>query len=290
MNPWEEAPQLSLSNPTSPVIETFQAIQQFEKERKEGSVSSYRRNDAYWMELKNIHAESLIDLTDFVEYLNNKKESYRKQGIAVRPTPNGSKSSKSSGVRTSCKSSDDAVKKSLNQGAGMQTRKALEEFDQSMSTKFTEEAEFLEKDLIRNFVAQVESMETELKSLWLRGDRLLYAVKLSDYRAKKNYESYCNLVSTQTKQSSEVSHTADVSNADSTNDIWLAEVCYSVAAARSYEVKDECNKQLKFLFARAKEFENRRRSSIAKAGGEKSPNRMARQIFHLSSLTHTRTT
>jgi hypothetical protein len=67
-------------------------------------------------------------------------------------------------------------------------------------------------------------------------------------------------------------------------------VCYSVAAARSYEVKDECNKQLKFLFARAKEFENRRRSSIAKAGGEKSPNRMARQIFHLSSLTHTRTT
>lgn len=269
MNPWEEAPQLSLSNPTSPVIETFQAIQQFEKERKESSGSSYRRNDAYWMELKNIHAESLIDLTDFVEYLNNKKESNRKQGIAVRPTPNGSKASKSSGVRTSCKGSDDAVKKSLNQGAGIQTRKALEEFDQSMSSKFTEEADFLEKDLIRNFVAQVESMETELKSLWLRGDRLLYAVKLSDYRAKKNYEAYSSLVSTQSRQSPGVSHTADVAIADSAHDVWLAEVCYSVAAARSYEVKDECNKQLKFLFARAKEFENRRRSSIAKAGGKK---------------------
>lgn len=270
MNPWEESPQLSLTNPTSPVLETFQAIQQFEKERKESSVSSYRRNDAYWMELKNIHAESLIDLTDFVEYLNNKKESNRKQGIAVRPTPSGSKSSsKSSGMRTSCKASDDSIKKSLNQGAGIQTRKALEEFDASMSTKFTEEAEFLEKDLIRNFVAQVESMETELKSLWLKGDRLLYAVKLSDFRTKKNYETYCNLVATQTKQLAEVSHNTDVANTESAHDIWLAEVCYSVAAARSYEVKDECNKQLKFLFARAKEFENRRRSSIAKAGGGK---------------------
>jgi hypothetical protein len=41
---------------------------------------------------------------------------------------------------------------------------------------------------------------------------------------------------------------------------------YSVAAARSYEIKDECNKQLKFLFARAKEIEVKRRALIAKSG------------------------
>lgn len=269
MNPWADASPVALVKPSCPIVETFQTIQLFEKERKDSNIASYRRNEAYWIELKKIHAESLVDLADFVEYLHCKKESNRKQGVALSSLSKSAGKEKSGqrAASASSKTGDDAPKNSLNQGAGMQTRKTLEEFDVSMSTKFIAEADYLEKDLIRNFVAQVDSMETELKSLWLKGDRLLFAMKLSDLRAKKNFETYSSLVADQTKQKviAPVINALEISSAQ---DMWLSEMSYSVAAARSYEVKDECNKQLKFLFARAKEFESRRRSSIAKAGGK----------------------
>ena len=274
MNPWAEISKVSLVNPNSPVAETFHAIQSFEKERKDSNFSSFRRNEAFWMELKKIHAESLADLTDFIDYLNNKKESCRKQAMALAPTTkldsNGKTVPKSvpSCTSSGSKAGDDIPKNPLNIGAGMQTRKALEEFDASMSSKFSEEADFFEKDLIRNFANQVESMEVELKALWSRGDRLLFAVKLSDMRAKKNFDIFSNLLASQNKHEAEFPHLIDADTEDNSLDLWLSEVCYSVAAARSYEVKDECNKQLKFLFARAKEFENRRRSLLAKAGGD----------------------
>jgi hypothetical protein len=115
-------------------------------------------------------------------------------------------------------------------------------------------------------------MEVELKSLWSRGDRLLFAVKLSDLRAKKNFDIFSNLLASQNKHEAENPHLVDADTDGNSLDLWLSEVCYSVAAARSYEIKDECNKQLKFLFARAKEFENRRRSLLAKAGGNSQAN------------------
>ena len=274
MNPWAEVAKISLVNPNSPVAETFHAIQSFEKERKESNFSSFRRNEAFWMELKKIHSESLSDLTDFIDYLNNKKESCKKQALALapitKPDSNGKSVSKSVPTCTSSgnKGGDDFPKSPMTLGAGMQTRKALEEFDASMSSKFAEEADFLEKDLIKNFVGQVDSMEVELKSLWSRGDRLLFAVKLSDLRAKKNFDIFSNLLASQNKHKAEFPHFVDADTDGNALDLWLSEVCYSVAAARSYEIKDECNKQLKFLFARAKEFEIRRRSLLAKAGGD----------------------
>lgn len=270
MNPWgEAAPQPRAER--DPVSETFAAIQLFEKERKDSNIASYRRNDAYWIELKKMHAECLIDLSEFVEYLTNKKDSNRKQGMALSvSTRQGLNSSKS--VVCKAVKDDDAMKSGKSHGAGMQTRKALEEFDSSMSSKLLEESEFIEKDLLKTFTSQVENIEEELKALWLRGDRLLFAVKLSDLRAKKNFDTYANLVAVQTKQAASASQPISTSQKIDSGecnvgqDLWLAEVYYSVAAARSYEVKDECNKQLRFVFARAKDIETRRRAMISKAG------------------------
>jgi hypothetical protein len=89
MNPWEQDEEKRASKKekneknekNSAIIETFELIKNFEKERKDRNVASYRRNDAYWMELKKIHGESLSDLREFLEYLHYKKDYYRKHGI-----------------------------------------------------------------------------------------------------------------------------------------------------------------------------------------------------------------
>ena len=247
------------SSAKDPVTETHHAIQLFEKDRKDSNIASYRRNDAYWVELKKMHAESLTDIAEFAEYLNNKKECSRKQGLAlsnsIKPRLLGTKSKPSIG--------DDLV--SQIPGAGKQTRKALEEFDYSLASKLTEEADFIEKDIIKVYTSQCAIIEAELRALWTRGDRLLLAVKLSDLRAKRNFDNYSNAVSVYVKKQG--SHKTDIADSSAPKDLWLFEVAYSVAAARSYEIKDECNKQLRFLFVRAKEIEARRRAAIAKAGG-----------------------
>lgn len=266
MNPWGEDVPKPKTASKDPLIETFEAIQLFERERKDSNIASYRRNDAYWIELKKLHVESLADLADFVEYLNHKKDSHRKQGIALSPTPSTRSSSKAKSSST--KDKDDSG--GFNPGAGMQTRKALEEFDSSISAKYIEEADFIEKDLMKTFVSQAASIDSELKALWLRGDRLLFAVKLSDLRSKRNFDTFSHFVSVYSKrpiQNTQTVQKPDIAEVTRAEDIWLAEICYSVAAARSYEIKDECNKQLRFLFARAKDVEIRRRALIAKAGG-----------------------
>ena len=260
MNPWAEVVQKAMtSSAKDPVTETHHTIQLFEKDRRDSNIASYRRNDAYWVELKKMHGESLSDVAEFLEYLNNKKESSRKQGLAL-----------SSSIKprlTSTKSAKTISEELLQQipGAAKQTRKALEEFDASLASKLTEEADFIEKDIIKVYTSQTATIEAELKALWLRGDRLLLAVKLSDLRAKRNFDNYSYLVSVFVKNKG--SYQTVTTDSNSTKDLWLAEVAYSVAAARSYEIKDECNKQLRFLFIRAKEIETRRRAVIAKAGG-----------------------
>jgi hypothetical protein len=52
----------------------------------------------------------------------------------------------------------------------------------------------MEKDSIKTFESQLSLIEADLKTLWDRGDRLLFAAKLSDLRAKKNFDSYSKYV------------------------------------------------------------------------------------------------
>eukprot|EP00596_Hydrurales_sp_CCMP1899_P000755 CAMPEP_0119044670 /NCGR_PEP_ID=MMETSP1177-20130426/33414_1 /TAXON_ID=2985 /ORGANISM="Ochromonas sp, Strain CCMP1899" /LENGTH=541 /DNA_ID=CAMNT_0007015127 /DNA_START=39 /DNA_END=1661 /DNA_ORIENTATION=- len=263
MNPWEQDEeklnQSSINQKTgknAAITETFELIKVFEKERKDRNVASYRRNDAYWVELKTMHTEALADLKDFLEYLYYKKDYYRKNGLAYVNAQFVNKGKGRGGKNNSSSGGNDEKR---SYGAGSQTRKVLEEYDSTMSLKLLEEADFMEKDSIKTFESQLSLIEADLKTLWDRGDRLLFAAKLSDLRAKKNFDSYSKYVKLANEQKG-------LENGGTGSDLWLSEVNYSVAAARSYEIKDECNKQLKFLFARAKEIEVRRRALIAKSG------------------------
>lgn len=263
MNPWDkDEEKIAVNSENSAIIETYQQIKVFEKERKDRNVASYRRNDAYWVELKKIHEESLVDLREFLEYLHYKKDYYRKHGLAfvsAQFVRKGLGKGKSKGSKVDSSSITNEKKQSY--GAGIQTRRILEEYDNTMSLKLLEEADFMEKDSIKVFESQLDIIETELKALWCRGDKLLFAAKLSDLRAKKNFVTYSKFVTSDQKVEQKQEN---IENGNT--DLWLSEMNYSVAAARSYEIKDECNKQLKFLFVRAKEIEVRRRALIAKAG------------------------
>ena len=54
---------------------------------------------------------------------------------------------------------------------------------------------------------------------------------------------------------------------DPHTDMWLLDMCYRVAVVRHVQMREECTRQLGRLFARAKEVEMKRRTSIAKAAG-----------------------
>jgi hypothetical protein len=71
------------------------------------------------------------------------------------------------------------------------------------------------------FESQLNIIENDLKSLWLRGDKLLFAAKLSDLRAKKNFDSYSKYV----KLANEQMIGQKLENGET--DLWLSEVNYS---------------------------------------------------------------
>lgn len=231
MNPWGQI----RNDSEDPVLKTFNQFQFFEKARIDSFELPYRRNQAYWDELKKIQIESNIDVNDFSEYLVNKKQCYKSKAKALSL-------SKKNVTKTNTKSSSkiDNTQHRENQGAGRQTRKMLEEYDVLMSTQMNDEADYLENEIIKPFTAQLLGIENELNLLWLRGDKLLIATRISDLRAKRNFSIYTALMPVQNGVKSSQSTEAGDS------DIWLAEISYSVSAARSYEIKDESNKQLRF--------------------------------------------
>jgi hypothetical protein len=219
-------------------IEELQSsIKLFELRRRNELTLTSQRNETYWVELRHINQHALFDLSETLDYLREKRDNFKSHASLFL----GQQRRKNSQPIDPSGSSSSSV------SVGRYGRRILEEFETSMSSKFQEESNHVD-NLIKNVTIQVEAIEREFRSLWAKGDRLLFAVRLSDQRARKNYDAF---------------NSRFTPNGDTT-DLWLLEVRYSVAASRSYEVKDESNNQLRLLFNRLKDVESRRRTLVFK--------------------------
>ena len=225
--------------------ELIHALKLFEMRRRENLTVSCSRNEAYWTELKALLEQGLNDMEEVVECLREKRDNLRLHATL--------------GLKKKGNSHHDK-KETSPILVGRIGSMILSEYEIGISSKFQEEATHLET-LIKGFTTHSDALEKELKTLWIKGDRLLFTLKLSDQRARKNYEQYTNRF-----QSNHHGNNAatTVTTDKHSQDLWLLECMYSVSAARSYEIKEECNKQLRFLFGRSKDVETRRQALIFK--------------------------
>ena len=225
--------------------ELLHALKLFEQRRRENLSVSCTRNEAYWTELKALLEQGLNDMDEVVETLKEKRDNLKLHaalGLKKKGTNHHDKKEASPIL------------------VGRTGSMILLEYEIGVSSKFQEEATHLDT-LIKGFTTQSEALEKELKTLWIKGDRLLFTLKLSDQRARKNYEQYTNRFQSEHNGNAT---TMAASAEKHSQDLWLLECMYSVSAARSYEIKEECNKQLRFLFNRSKDVETRRQAVIFK--------------------------
>ena len=225
--------------------ELLHALKLFEMRRRENLTVSCSRNDAYWTELKALLEQGLNDMEEVVECLKEKRDNLKLHAaLGLKKKGNNHHDKKETSPIL----------------VGRTGSMILLEYEIGLSSKFQEEATHLDT-LIKGFTTQSEALEKELKTLWIKGDRLLFTLKLSDQRARKNYEQYTNRFQSDHSGNNAA---ATATTEKHSQDLWLLECMYSVSAARSYEIKEECNKQLRFLFGRSKDVETRRQAIIFK--------------------------